>query len=285
MSTGFAIKRATDSGAPVLSGTAGALVAVLDWALDDWDIAFTDTNKRSYRATSGIRHYLDIDDTGTTSAAVRAYESMTAVGTGTDPYPTPAQKATSLWGKSSAASSAARDYIVIKTDRWMMIAIQITGSGTYAFYDFGEMKSEYAIDAWCSTIFTGANAVVSGSGFTTAGISSSYYGPSTSGGRYWARAADGIEKSVDFLGGTWQSTIDLSADPSGRFNTFPINLPSGISSVSAPRAYMPYVLGAPYSGGVNTGDTLTLDGVAYECVLATSPPVICIRLADDPEQP
>lgn len=118
--------RSTDAGAPALNGNAGSLVNVLDWCLDTgtnagalgWGIAFTAASKRVYRAASGVRHYIDINDNspdGTAlgrNAQVRGYEVMTAIATGTGPFPTVAQVATPVGiVKSTATGTTARPWI------------------------------------------------------------------------------------------------------------------------------------------------------------------------------
>lgn len=56
-----------------------------------WEKAFSGPNKAAYRALSGTRFYLRIDDTAAAHARVVAYEEMTDVDTGTNPFPTDAQ--------------------------------------------------------------------------------------------------------------------------------------------------------------------------------------------------
>lgn len=53
-----------------------------------WQKAFSGTNKAAYRSqdVTGSRFYLRIDDTGTTTANARGYESMTSVDSGVNGY-------------------------------------------------------------------------------------------------------------------------------------------------------------------------------------------------------
>ncbi len=91
-----------DASAPVLDGTPGSLIALLDAVLVNgygshpglgWTIAFTDTNKRAYRMPAGTSQaYLRVVDDGTLSsgqvANVNAYTAMSDIDTGTGPLST-----------------------------------------------------------------------------------------------------------------------------------------------------------------------------------------------------
>lgn len=98
------------------TGTITSKVAPAGWAK-----AFTGTNVAAYKITppEGTGFYLRVDDTGTTTARVRGYETMSDVNTGTGPFPTVAQWAGSglWWSKSNDASSAARPYRITPDDR------------------------------------------------------------------------------------------------------------------------------------------------------------------------
>lgn len=169
------IFRSTDASAPALNGNAGSLVNVLDWCLDTgtnagalgWGIAFTAANKRVYRAPAGVRHYLDVDDSGPDATALgrnarcRGYEVMTAVGTGTGPFPTVAQAATPVGiVKSTATGTTARPWLLIGDDRTfhLFVAAGLTDPPTLAtnLWDgvltFGEFLSALTGDLYRSTL-------------------------------------------------------------------------------------------------------------------------------------
>lgn len=86
-----------------------------------WTKVFTGTNLAAYKSASveGTGCYLRVDDTGTTVARVRGYETMSDVNTGTGPFPTVAQFAASglWWSKSNAASGAVRPWRIVADDR------------------------------------------------------------------------------------------------------------------------------------------------------------------------
>ena len=170
------VYQSTDAGAAALtlSGTAGDLVRLLDAVLINgysgkaaagWARpAFTPvTNKRVYRAASGNRYYLFVDDTGTItdakSAYIRGYESMSAIGDlGTAPFPTVVQKATGWVVSKSDSVSALRNWIIIATPTffYMFISYSTTAKGgVYYSTCFGDFASYKANDL-NSTIIGGS---------------------------------------------------------------------------------------------------------------------------------
>ena len=98
------------------TGTITAKVAPAGWTK-----AFSGTNRAAYKITSpeGTGFYLRVDDTGTATARVRGYETMSDVNTGTGPFPTTADFADSglWWSKSNAASAAARPWRIAADDQ------------------------------------------------------------------------------------------------------------------------------------------------------------------------
>jgi hypothetical protein len=82
-STTFTVQLATNPGA--MSGT----VAVKKAPIPGWSKVFSGTNKAVYRSIdpSATGMYLRVEDTQTTFAMLRAYESMTDVDTGRYPFP------------------------------------------------------------------------------------------------------------------------------------------------------------------------------------------------------
>lgn len=114
-----------------------------------WTKAFAGTNLAVYKSSSveGTGFYLRVDDTGTTSARVRGYETMSDVNTGTGPFPTVAQIAeTGLWwSKSNAASAAARPWRIYADDRSFAFCVKNADTTSEAqsvgFGDFLSLKS------------------------------------------------------------------------------------------------------------------------------------------------
>lgn len=156
------VYRSSDSGAPVLTGQAGSLLAVLNGCLVDgygsqtasgWAKEFTTTNIVVYRAPSGLRFRLRVDDTGTNEARVVGYESMSGVNTGTGDFPTAAQQSGGLYiRKSETTDSTARGWVVVATDKafyflpqpnngdWLVPPVTTYLSGQFFFGDFESFK-------------------------------------------------------------------------------------------------------------------------------------------------
>ncbi len=74
-------------------GVATGAITIKVAPVGQWEKPFTGTSKAVYRSTdvTGSRFCLWVDDSGTTTARVRGFESMTDVNTGTGPFPTDAQ--------------------------------------------------------------------------------------------------------------------------------------------------------------------------------------------------
>jgi hypothetical protein len=98
------------------SGTITSKVAPAGWSK-----LYTGTNLAAYKITSpmGTGFVLKVDDTGTTTARVRGFESMSDINTGVGPFPTLAQWAAPglWWSKSNAASALARPWRIVADDR------------------------------------------------------------------------------------------------------------------------------------------------------------------------
>lgn len=150
------VLRSTDGGAPTLVNTAGSMLTLLDHILVTnlgWTKPYTGTNKAAYLMPSGTnQRYLRVDDTGTTSARIVGYESMSDVDTGTGPFPTAAQMSGGLyWGKSSSGSAAA--WIAVSDGALVYLFMKY--GGTYWLGGcFGDFESYKTSDAF-NTIIIG----------------------------------------------------------------------------------------------------------------------------------
>lgn len=123
--------------------------------------AFSGTNKAVYRAddVTSSRLYLRVDDTGTTSARVRGFETMSDVDTGTGPFPTDAQVSGGMyWYKSSAASATARAWRVIGDGAGFVVAALYDGASQWYADCCGDIQSEKAADAY-RMLLTGTNVL------------------------------------------------------------------------------------------------------------------------------
>jgi hypothetical protein len=156
----FTIYRSTDGSAPVLSGTTGSLVALLDACLVNgygakaaagWTKAFAGASKAAYRAPTGAQLYYRVQDDGPGAgtfkeARITGYETMSDVDTGTGPFPTAAQGvggvAMLVCRKSITADATARAWIIIADARTVYIHVLTTDvASTYYGFMFGEYYS------------------------------------------------------------------------------------------------------------------------------------------------
>jgi hypothetical protein len=204
--------RSDDASAPVLSGQAGALVGILDACLVNgygskaaagFAKEFSGTNKAVYRAATGNRLRLRVDDTTTTYARILGYETMTDVDTGTELFPTTAQISGGLYMlKSTTADATARPWILIADDKAFVLITGCaqTAIGNSAASDgvmqFGDGKSYKASDAYCTTII-GHNSSSSNTQFICQ-MRSDASGFSVSTAHYVARAYTQIGTSYNF---------------------------------------------------------------------------------------
>ncbi len=168
-----------------------------------WTKAFTGTNLAAFKAASVSgcpQFYLRIDETGGTAGgqkevAVRAYETMSDVNTGTGPFPTVAQAANGLcWRKSATADATTRTwtlygdgatfYLVMNSD-----ASATVGRGLYGFGAFTSNKTSDAYNAmisgWSTFNATNASTTANGLGYAQIQAAGAY---SAHTGIYCARS-------------------------------------------------------------------------------------------------
>lgn len=116
-------------------GTATGTITVR-MAPAGWSKPYTGTNLAAFKIIDPAAHgggmYLRVDDTDTQFARVIGYEVMSAISTGTGPFPTTAQINGGLyWVKSTAANSTANAWILAADSRTLLIHIA-PGIGAYA---------------------------------------------------------------------------------------------------------------------------------------------------------
>ena len=161
----------SDASAPVLSGTAGALITVLDAILTagygskpsaGWTKAFSGANLAAYRsgAAAGDRIYFRVDDTAAQEGRVRCYETMSDVNTGTNPFPTVAQASGAglFVRKSAAASATARSWACVADDKtciFVPFPEDYTSVSNGGFY-VGDIFSFASADAYRGAIIANA---------------------------------------------------------------------------------------------------------------------------------
>ncbi len=146
-------------------GTAAGTITVKT-ASAGWAKTFTGTNKAEFHIIdpAGSGRYLRVDDSGTTTCQVRAYEAMSDVDTGTGPHPTVAESATGIyWQKSSAANSTANKWDLFADSRAFILSPAANSGGAptavgQAHYFFGDALPHRSIDVYASVVTGGASA-------------------------------------------------------------------------------------------------------------------------------
>jgi hypothetical protein len=163
----------TDASAPALTGQVGSLTALLDACLVNgygsksslgWTIAYTGTNQRDYKQGAGSNgYYLDVNDAAPTTAQearMRGYETMSALGTGTQAFPTAAQVSFGqICRKSNTADATQR--------KWYLI-----GDSTcfYLFVDTGDwVGPSYSTGFWFGDFFSYKSGDIYNTGITGRG--------------------------------------------------------------------------------------------------------------------
>lgn len=217
----FTFYRSTDTSAPTLTGQVGSLIALLDAILVNgygsqsaagWSHAFTTSgNVAAYKLGAGTGRFLSIDDSGGLTGGardciVRGFETMTALSTGTGPFPNPVQQSNGVnWRKSLSADGTARAWSAIADNRTLYLLVT-TGdtsntTGTSALYAFGDFYSYVPNDPY-NCMLIGAI----GSGTTETFTSTLFYTgdlmfnsvASSSIGHYLNRTGAGVGCSQPF---------------------------------------------------------------------------------------
>lgn len=160
-----------------------------------WTIAYTATNKRSYQQGVGSNaFFLDIDDSLGVYATFRGYETMTAVGVGSNPFPTPTQQPISTLLKSSAATTRAWIFAGNSKRAWFFTdSTGVVMSAGHGLVDFGDTITEVSGDIYGTTIAS-STSTSPPSGVQSAAPYLSTTATTTS--RYVPRLATGIGTSI-----------------------------------------------------------------------------------------
>ena len=147
---------ATFAATGILSGAATGSITVKVAPLG-WAKSFTGTNVASYKMTNpeGTGFTLRVDDTDTTAARVRGYETMADVATGTGLFPSLAQMPGSglYWSKSATADATARAWYVIGDSQGFALFVNNYGvSSAFQSFYFGDFLSRKSNDPYACVI-------------------------------------------------------------------------------------------------------------------------------------
>lgn len=144
------VRFATAEADGTATGTITVKMAPLGWAK-----TYSGTNKAVYKPTdvAATSALLRVDDTGTTAARVRMFETMSDVDTGTNPAPTDAKMSGGMyWWKSSTANATTRKYTIFGDSRNLYVGVDPYSVGVNVIHAFGDLDSYKSGDAYCGFI-------------------------------------------------------------------------------------------------------------------------------------
>ncbi|WP_313329823.1 hypothetical protein [Comamonas sp.] len=177
----------------VATGSISSKLAPAGWAELFGGTANFLALKSADPASTGM--VLRVDDTGTTNARIRAYESMSDINTGSGPVPLDLQLNGGLyWPKSGEVSAAARPWIMVADSRSILLAVSPQGTDRYTLLCAGDIASYKSADAW-SFLLTGNQADQTNASVVPDGCCG-YSGRSARNGAYLARLHTAVGQSA-----------------------------------------------------------------------------------------
>lgn len=178
--------------APTFAG-AGTMIALLDYCLVTgmgWTKVFSGTNIATYRAPTGNRMYLGVDDTSTAGfTRIRGFETATAAGvaaaSGTNPFPSDAQVSGGLYlMRAYNASYPASNWLFVSDGKMFYLSTGTYSSGSVVWLApmlmFGDFTAYNASDNTYNTCIFADNTTNNPSGmgiYTTGTTTSMLYFP------------------------------------------------------------------------------------------------------------
>lgn len=238
-----------------------------------WSEAFAATNKRAYRSThvQSAGHYYRLDDTGTVTARLRGYETMTDVDNGTGPFPTDAQMSGGGYiHKSTSANATSVKYKIVCDQRFVILAIAggtsvIASANGAPPRGFGDpIALAPGGDAWASLV----SAAGSNSSSLAQGSLASNLASSGSGFSACPRPVSALGGSVLVDPRGYVSTAGAMSGVDGTLGPFPSEVDGQLKTSrifmketgsKPPRLVVPGVYYIPQSGALGPivdGDTL-----------------------------
>ena len=241
-------------------GTAAGTITIKT-APAGWAEVYSKTNVSVFAPLSpeASGALLRVDDTGTTSARVRMYESMTDVDSGVNPAPPDVKMSGGyLWWKSYNANATAVPWTLAASDRALYFApvVYFTVSPELLqapVYFFGDLKPFASTDAY-RAFLTGADRSIQATPFGSVATSTS----SGVTGQI-ARSNTGIGGAVDADWRALSGGVNGTSGEDSSLGVFPAAANNGLFlceivvgqrplTTSGPRGLLPGALYAPQSG-------------------------------------
>lgn len=215
------IFRSTASGAPTLNGTAGSLIAVLDYCLVSglgWAKTVLGTNQAKYTQPGGNARIIQVDDSIGATANVKAYETLTAFNTGTNSWlPTASTSGVSVQ-KAPLGGTSIPWRLVSNAQLFHMAISYYPSSGYVDFWSFGDISSYYSGTDNFATILGGSSSADGRPGWLI------------SAGSSWATASTrmAVDRAHD------QTTVNPAVGVIGQYEINPSTIPGNTVTVPAP---------------------------------------------------
>jgi hypothetical protein len=158
-----------------------------------WTKVFSGTNLAVYRSpnATGTRQYPRVDDTGSITATVRAYESMSDVNTGVDKW------MDNYWFKSDVANSTVMSWAIFADDKTFYL--RMAAGNQDAIYPFGDFTPVRTNDPFAACGPNGYSVAAANSASNTpaySNVSSYTIGPYLAASLKLPRSATFLAKSV-----------------------------------------------------------------------------------------
>lgn len=191
-----------------------------------WEKIYAGTNRAAYRSLEHATHnglILYVDDTGTTTARVRGYASMTDIDTGLGAFPTDAQLAGGgYWAKAHNAIGSRTWSLTADAKR--LLFCPRYASQTARSHGFGLLLDAAANDPWATLLSTAASAANAIAEFNAGSqYGDLVYNNSTLVAGYLARSAAGVASAPAYV-----ANAALASTSSGNSNYLAGELPQDI---------------------------------------------------------
>lgn len=178
-------------------GTAAGAISVRV-APSGWSRPFNGTNVAVYKPTAveATGQLLKVDDSGTGTARVRGFESMTTIDNGLGLIPLDAQVGGGLyWPKSSLLDATARPWFIVSDNRALYYGVDAVGTGRYSLFFAGDVVSLKSGDVW-SFGLTGNTASAQVGASTPPDGCCGYSGRTPRAGAYLSRSHNGAGGAI-----------------------------------------------------------------------------------------
>jgi hypothetical protein len=308
MTTGVTLYQSTDGSAPVLTGNAGSLTALLTACLVNgygaksgagWTVPYSGSNQAAYTQGSGSSgNSVIVNDNGPGAgggkeARVTGYETVSSFSAGTNPFPTAAQLAAGIiCRKSATADGTARPWIVLANTRTFYLLTQSGDVSTdYSVLAFGDLNSNAGSSDSRRAMIIGRNAensataTVDGFYLLATGMSTAHQG------HYIDRSYTGVGSSV--TAGKHSDYVKNTGNMGAGGMAYPMAVDGGLymapiyvheNAVSLPRGTLSGVWAPLHNRPLNNGDTFSgvggLGGRSFMAVQIFSSAMVFLETSD-----